>query len=82
MVINAQPENDLAVIQAGIVPEGPVTPTITTTGEIKPGERLVAVSHPFGIGDSVSAGLISGLGRVIVAPAGESALGRPVAVPA
>ena len=72
VMISAQPENDLAVIQAEIVPEGLVTATLTTTRGLSPGDEVVVVGHPFGIGESTSAGVISGLGRDYVAEDGQT----------
>lgn len=62
-ILSVQPENDLAVLQAIVVPEGLVPATLGGTGDLRPGDPVIAVGHPFGIGPSVSAGVISGLGR-------------------
>jgi S1-C subfamily serine protease len=58
-----QPEHDLAVLQASTIPDDLMAATMRSTAGLRPGEEVVAVGFPFGIGPSVSAGVISGLGR-------------------
>jgi S1-C subfamily serine protease len=45
-----------------------------STAGLKPGDEVVAVGFPFGIGPSVSAGVISGLKRDYVSPEGKRLL--------
>ena len=63
-VIGVQPENDLAVIQAKTLPDDLMPATLRSTADLAPGDQVVAVGYPFGIGPSASAGVISGLQRV------------------
>ena len=63
MVVGVQPEHDLAVLQAKTIPDDLHAATLRSTAGLRPGEPVVAVGFPFGIGPSVSAGVISGLGR-------------------
>jgi S1-C subfamily serine protease len=63
LVIGVQPEHDLAVLQAKTIPDDLYAATLRSTQGLRPGEAVVAVGFPFGIGPSVSAGVISGLGR-------------------
>jgi S1-C subfamily serine protease len=63
VVIGTQPEHDLAVLQATTIPDDLYSATLRSTAGLRPGEPVVAVGFPFGIGPSVSAGVISGLGR-------------------
>jgi S1-C subfamily serine protease len=63
LVIGTQPEHDLAVLQAKTIPDDLYAATLRSTQGLRPGEPVVAVGFPFGIGPSVSAGVISGLGR-------------------
>ncbi|MEA3194302.1 MAG: hypothetical protein QOD26_2635 [Betaproteobacteria bacterium] len=62
-VISTQPENDLAVLQAREIPDDLRAATLRSARELTEGEHVTAVGFPFGIGPSVSAGVISGLGR-------------------
>ena len=63
-VIGVQPENDLAVIQAKTLPDDLVPATLRGTGDLAPGDEVIAVGFPFGIGPTVTSGVISGLRRV------------------
>ncbi|MEO7500477.1 MAG: S1C family serine protease [Casimicrobiaceae bacterium] len=62
-VIGLQPEHDLAVIQAKTLPDDLVPATLRSTNDLVPGDHVVAVGFPFGIGPSATAGVISGLKR-------------------
>jgi S1-C subfamily serine protease len=62
-VIGARPEHDLAVLQAQSIPDDLEPATMRSTAGLRPGEPVVAVGFPFGIGPSASAGVVSGLGR-------------------
>jgi len=73
-LIGAQPENDLAVLKAKSLPDELEPATMRSTGDLAPGDRVIAVGHPFGIGPSVSAGVVSGLGREFRSPEGQHAL--------
>ena len=73
-VIGVQPEHDLAVIQAKKVPDDLVAATLRSTADLRPGDLVVAVGYPFGIGPSASAGVISGLRREYQSPRGKRLL--------
>ncbi|MBW8708835.1 MAG: trypsin-like peptidase domain-containing protein [Alphaproteobacteria bacterium] len=67
-LVNIQPENDLAVIRAKTAPDDLKPATLASTGGLNPGDPVVAVGFPFGLGPSVSAGVIAGLKREFVDP--------------
>jgi serine protease DegQ len=67
-VVNVQPENDLAVIRAKKMPDDLKPATLASTAGLNPGDMVVAVGFPFGLGPSVSSGVISGLKRAFVDP--------------
>lgn len=73
-VVGLQPEHDLAVIQAATVPDDLVPATLRSTEDLAPGDEVVAVGFPFGIGPSVSAGVVSGLRREFQSPEGKRVL--------
>jgi serine protease DegQ len=62
-LIGAQPENDLAVVRTPIIPDDLLPATMATSATLHPGDEVVAVGFPFGIGPSVSDGVVSGLHR-------------------
>lgn len=73
-VVGATPENDLAVLRAEAGPDDLRPATLRSTAGLQPGDRVIAVGNPFGIGPSVSAGIISGLGRNYYSPEGRRLL--------
>lgn len=73
-VVNVQPENDLAVLRARSIPDDLEAATMRSTADLQPGEEVMAVGFPFGIGPSVSVGVVSGLKREFVSPDGQQKL--------
>ncbi|HEY8607682.1 MAG TPA: trypsin-like peptidase domain-containing protein [Noviherbaspirillum sp.] len=73
-VINEQPENDLAVLQARNIPDDLVPATLRSTQGLGVGDKVIAVGFPFNIGPSVSSGIISGLRRNYLSQEGERVL--------
>jgi S1-C subfamily serine protease len=74
VMVGAQPENDLAVLKATTLPDDMEPAVMTSTGALRPGDHVMAVGHPFGIGPSASYGVVSGLGREFRSPEGEKTL--------
>ncbi len=70
-VTGAQPENDLAVLQAHKIPDDMIAATMRSTADLRPGDQVLAVGFPFGIGPSASAGVVSGLKRSFRSPEGK-----------
>ena len=70
-VSGAQPENDLAVLQAQKIPDDMIAATMRSTSDLLPGDKVMVVGFPFGIGPSASGGIVSGLKRVFRSPEGK-----------
>jgi S1-C subfamily serine protease len=73
-VIGMRPEHDLAVLKALHVPDDLPAATLRSTADLAPGDEVIAVGYPFGIGPSVSSGVVSGLAREYRSPKGERIL--------
>jgi len=73
-VVSVQPEHDLAVLKAKTLPDDLKAATMRSTADLIPGDRVIAVGFPFGIGPSVSEGVISGLRREYSSPEGKRIL--------
>jgi len=60
-VVGTDPESDLAVVKV----DAKNLPAITfaDSEQIEVGDRVLAVGNPFGIGQTVTSGMVSGLGR-------------------
>ena len=75
-IIGAQPENDLAVLQARTVPDDLVAAAMRSTADLAVGDLVVAVGFPFGIGPSASSGVVSGLKRKYQSQDGKHTIGN------
>lgn len=73
-ITGVRPEHDLAVLQARTIPDDLEAATLRSTRDLAVGDEVIAVGFPFGIGPSVSAGVVSGLGREYHSPEGKRLL--------
>ena len=71
-IVSVQPEHDLAVIRAHTLPDDLVAAPLRSTRGLRMGDRVAAVGYPFGIGPSLTAGVISGLRRDYRGDEGET----------
>ena len=62
-IVGSQPGNDLAVLQPSTIPMDLKPATLSSAMTLSPGDTVVSVGFPFGVGPSASAGVVSGLGR-------------------
>jgi len=60
-VIGADPATDIAVLK--VDKTGLPAITLTDSGKLDVGDTVLAVGNPFGIGQTVTVGIVSGLGR-------------------
>jgi S1-C subfamily serine protease len=73
-LLSTYPENDLAVIRAKKIPDDLEAATLGSTSNLRPGDEVVAIGFPFGIGPSTSAGVVSGLDRSFRSPQGKQVM--------
>ena len=73
-VVKVQPDQDLAVLQARKLPDDLPAATLKSTADVRPGDTVVAAGFPFGIGPSVTSGVVSGLKREFRSPEGKQIL--------
>jgi S1-C subfamily serine protease len=67
-IISAQPEIDIAMLSPSALPELFVPATIGNAGAMRVGDEAFVVGNPFGLYNSMSAGVISGFDRVYRPP--------------
>ncbi len=67
-VLQAIPEKDLAILKPNSIPDDLPAATLGSSRDLVPGSEVIAVGFPFGIGPSVSAGVVSGLDREFISP--------------
>jgi S1-C subfamily serine protease len=64
LLLAEDPQNDLALLK--ILVEGPFpTVTLGRSDDLLIGEPVIAVGNPFGVGKTVTTGVVSGLGRTV-----------------
>ena len=68
MVVEEQPERDIAVLQAETLPQLFLPATIGNAGALQVGDEAYVVGNPFGLYSSMSAGVISGFNRTFQPP--------------
>ena len=68
VIATAQPEKDIAVLQAETLPELFVPATLGNAGALQVGDEAFVVGNPFGLYGSMSAGVISGFNRTFQPP--------------
>ncbi len=67
-LIGSDPFTDLAVLYVGEVPKEKLVPLpLADSSAIRVGEQVAAIGNPFGLSGSMSAGIVSGVGRLIPA---------------
>ena len=67
-IIARVPENDLAVLRPRVIPDDLQPAVLAGTGGLRVGDEVFAVGNPFGIDNSFSAGVVSGLNRNFKSP--------------
>ncbi|MDR2675792.1 MAG: DegQ family serine endoprotease [Opitutaceae bacterium] len=60
-LVGADPKSDLAVIKVDAT--GLPAITFADSDQLEVGDRVLAIGNPFGIGQTVTSGMVSGLGR-------------------
>ena len=75
VIITAEPERDLAVLAPAQVPDDLQPVVLAPGGQVVPGDLVVAVGFPYGMGPSVTAGVVSGLDRTFRIPGAQPLTG-------
>lgn len=75
VIVSAQRDKDLAVLKPLNIPDDLQPATLGSSQNLSPGDDVVAVGFPFGLGASVSAGVVSGLNRTFKPAEGQPLTG-------
>lgn len=67
-VIGVRADKDLAILKPVKIPDDLQPAILGSSRQLSLGDGVVAVGFPFGIGPSVSSGVVSGLGRNFISP--------------
>lgn len=77
-LVATRPEQDLAVLQASRIPDDLVAATLASSTSLRLGDTVGVIGFPYGIGPSVSAGVVSGLDREFDSPQGRHTLNHMI----
>lgn len=67
-LVGADPSNDLAVLEVASGAGDPEPLTLGDSDGLEVGRFVVAIGHPFGLDQTLTTGVVSGLGRIIESP--------------
>ena len=68
MIQSSQTANDMAVLQPSVIPDDLKPATMAGSSFLNIGDEVFAIGNPFGITNSVTSGVVSGLGRQFKSP--------------
>lgn len=74
VIADAQPEMDIAVLQAETLPQQYIPATLGNAGALQVGDEAFVVGNPFGLYSSMSSGVISGFNRTFQPPGTAQAI--------
>ena len=77
-VVGTDDDSDLAIIRVDRLTEGAHALPLGDSDQIQVGDWVVAIGNPFGLGGSITAGIVSAVGRTI--PSGATPFSIPQAV--
>ena len=64
-LLGADPILDLAVLRIPVPPEGHPTASLGNSDSIQIGEDIIAIGNPFGLEQTLTRGVVSGLNRIV-----------------
>jgi S1-C subfamily serine protease len=77
-IVGTDADSDLAVIKVDSLPDRVHPLPLGDSDEVQPGEWVVAIGSPFGLGSSMTLGIVSATGRTI--PSGATRFSIPLAI--
>ena len=77
-LIGSDADSDLAVIRVEELAQGAHPLPLSDSDEVQVGEWVVAIGNPFGLGSSMTLGIVSAVGRTI--PSADRSFGIPEAI--
>jgi len=78
-VIGSDAGSDLAVLKVDTLPAGTAPISLNTLGEVEVGQTAIAIGNPFGLQNTMTIGIISGIARDLRGP--TSPTGGSFAIP-
>jgi S1-C subfamily serine protease len=72
VLIGGDPNKDVAVLQIQVPPQGLTPLLIGTSAKLEVGQKVFAIGNPFGLDQTLTTGVISGVGRQIQGQSGRT----------
>lgn len=80
-IVGTDRDSDLAVVRVDALAEGAHPLPLGDSDQVEVGEWVIAIGNPFGLGSSMTAGIISALGRTIPSTRVTATGGPPFSIP-
>ncbi len=71
-LIGVDPGSDLAVIKVDELPQGTAPLRLADSREVEVGQTAIAIGNPFGLQNTLTVGVVSGVGRSLAGPASQN----------
>ncbi len=71
-LIGGDPGSDLAVLKVDELPPGTAPLPLADSRTVEVGQRAIAIGNPFGLRNTLTVGVVSGIGRSLSGPASSS----------
>jgi 2-alkenal reductase len=75
-LVGRDPGSDLAVLKVGELPPGAAPLALADSGTVEVGQTAIAIGNPFGERNTLTVGVVSGLGRSLTGPQSTEGSGR------
>jgi S1-C subfamily serine protease len=72
VLLGGDPNKDVAVLQIQVPPQGLTPLLIGTSSKLEVGQKVFAIGNPFGLDQTLTTGVISGVGRQIQGQSGRT----------
>lgn len=69
-LVGADPDTDIAVLKIDVPKRDLVVIPLGSSADLKVGQKVIAIGNPFGLGQTLTSGIISSVGRTIRAATG------------
>ncbi|HEY9077356.1 MAG TPA: trypsin-like peptidase domain-containing protein [Anaerolineaceae bacterium] len=67
-IVGELPEKDIVVLLPDVLPDNLIPAVLSSSTTLSVGSEVYAIGHPFGVTNSFTAGVVSGLGRSFTLP--------------
>ncbi|ABU57842.1 S1C family serine protease [Roseiflexus castenholzii] len=71
-LVGSDPGSDLAVLKVDALPPGAAPLPLADSRTVEVGQRAIAIGNPFGLRNTLTVGVVSGIGRSLSGPASNS----------